>query len=98
MSFAQNDLRPLVAFRRDMPVVDEEGACRWQRASSLDRQKAGAFWLPWTFVNMLLRQLKARGHTLNAAHLEEILGSHAEMVKADSNAVFVDGQRQIPAS
>lgn len=47
---------------------------------------------------MLLRQLKARGHSLNAAHLEGILGSHAEMVKADSNAVFVDGQRQIPAS
>lgn len=49
-------------------------------------------------MNMLLRQLKARGQTANAAHLEGILGSHAEIVKADSKAVVVDGQRQISAS
>lgn len=46
---------------------------------------------------MLLRQLKAGGQTSNAAHLEGLLGRHADMVKADSNAVRVDGQRQIPA-
>lgn len=71
--------------------------CRWQRASPLDRQKAGAFWLPWTSVTALLQQLKVHGHTSNAAHLEDILASHANIVKADSQAVVVEGQRQISA-
>jgi hypothetical protein len=73
------------------------GSCRWQRASPLDRQKVGSFWLPWTFVSILLQQLKARGLTSDAVSLEGVLVKHQSLLKSDTQAAVVDGQRQIAA-
>eukprot|EP00892_Ulva_mutabilis_P004575 jgi/Ulvmu1/248/UM001_0252.1 len=65
----------------------------WQEVTPLQRQQAGASWLPWSSVSLLLRLLKERGHRPDAAALEQCIQQYHALAKTDSQALSINSQR-----